>query len=75
MRYLGAAKGAAFWTALQARHADLLELATVPYYLHMLVDVYDGAGDLPAHRARLFAQFVMQLFDREQRKRHPVACD
>jgi formylglycine-generating enzyme required for sulfatase activity len=71
--YLGADKGAAFWSALRNRHADLLELAETPYYLHMLVEVYDGRGDLPPHRARLFEQFVMQLFDREQRKRHPIA--
>ncbi len=71
--YLGAEKGAAFWTALSNRHADLLELATTPYYLHMLVEVYDGQGDLPPHRAKLFEQFVFQLFDRELRKRHPVA--
>jgi len=71
--YLGAEKGAVFWTALSNRHADLLELAATPYYLHMLVEVYDGQGDLPPHRARLFAQFVKQLFGRELHKRHPVA--
>jgi hypothetical protein len=73
VRYLGESKGGAFWQALRDRHADLRELAAVPYYLHMLVDVYDERGDLPPHRARLFAQFVLQLFAREQGKRHPVA--
>ena len=73
VRYLGAAKGAAFVAALQARHADLRELAETPYYLHMLVEVFDAQGDLPANRARLFAQFVFQLFGREQHKRHAVA--
>jgi len=72
VRYLDEQKGAAFWAALQARHTDLLELAEAPYYLHMLVAVFDAKGDLPSHRAKLFAQFVFQLFDREQRKRHPV---
>ncbi|MFN8467194.1 MAG: SUMF1/EgtB/PvdO family nonheme iron enzyme [Caldilineaceae bacterium] len=72
LRYLGETKGPAFWTTLQARHADLLELAAVPYYLHMLLEVYDAEGDLPTNRAELFAQFVVQLFDREQRKRHSV---
>ncbi len=73
VRYLDAARGAAFWTLLQKRHADLRELAATPYYLHMLVEVFDAQGDLPANRARLFAQFVFQLFGREQHKRHAVA--
>ena len=73
VRYLGETPGQSFWLALRERHAELLELAATPYYLHMLVEVYDARGDLPANRAQLFAQFVMQLFDRERRKRHAVA--
>ena len=45
----------------------------IPYYLHMLVEVFDEQGDLPPHRAQLFEQFVHQLFAREQGKRHAVA--
>ncbi len=73
VRYLDAARGAAFWKVLQARHGDLRELAATPYYLHMLVEVYAVQGDLPANRARLFEQFVMQLFEREKHKRHAEA--
>jgi formylglycine-generating enzyme required for sulfatase activity len=73
VRYLDAARGAAFWKTLQARHGDLRELAATPYYLHMLVEVYAGQCDLPANRARLFEQFVMQLFQREKHKRHAEA--
>lgn len=72
VRYLDATQGAAFWAALQERHADLRELAATPYYLHMLVDVFAAQGDLPANRARLFEQFVFELFKREQGKRHAV---
>ena len=73
VRYLDAARGAAFWKALQERHGDLRELAATPYYLHMLVEVFEAQGDLPANRALLFAQFVTQLFDREKKKRHAEA--
>lgn len=73
VRYLDAARGAAFWKALQERHGDLRELAATPYYLHMLVEVYAEQDDLPANRARLFEQFVTQLFDREKKKRHAEA--
>jgi len=73
VRYLGEQKGAAFWTALQAQHADLRELAETPYYLHMLVDVYETQNDLPANRARLFDQFVQALLRREEDKNHAVA--
>ena len=73
VRYLDAARGATFWTVLQDRHADLRELAATPYYLHMLVEVYAAQRDLPANRARLFEQFVMQLFQREKHKRHAEA--
>jgi formylglycine-generating enzyme required for sulfatase activity len=73
VRYLDAARGAAFWKALQERHGDLRELAATPYYLHMLVEVFEAQGDLPANRALLFEQFVTQLFDREKKKRHAEA--
>ncbi|MCL4862189.1 MAG: SUMF1/EgtB/PvdO family nonheme iron enzyme [Caldilineaceae bacterium] len=72
-RYLDDEQGAAFWTALRERHVDLLELAAIPYYLHMLVEVYAAQDDLPANRAQLFEQFVFQLFQREQGKRHEVS--
>ena len=42
VRYLDEARGRAFWRTLHDRHADLLELAPVPYYLHMLVEVYEA---------------------------------
>ena len=73
VRYLDVARGTAFWKALQERHGDLRELAATPYYLHMLVEVFEAQGDLPANRARLFERFVMQLFDREKKKRHAEA--
>ena len=72
MRYLDDERGAAFWQALNQQHDDLLELAEIPYYLHMLVEVFDEQGELPPHRAQLFEQFVEQLFEREAGKRHAV---
>ncbi|MBI1299758.1 SUMF1/EgtB/PvdO family nonheme iron enzyme [bacterium] len=72
VRYLGDANGARFWRTLTTDHADLLDLAEIPYYLHMLVEVFEEQQTLPPHRAHLFEQFVLQLFAREQRHRHPV---
>ncbi len=70
-QYLGKEKGAALWLALQNGHADLLELAAIPYYLLLMSEAYAAAGTLPAHRAGLFASFVERLFKREmEEKRH-----
>ena len=65
--------GSCILAGAESATCDLLELAEIPYYLHMLVDVFEEQGELPPHRAQLFNQFVFQLFDREQSKRHPVA--
>ncbi|MBI3959729.1 MAG: SUMF1/EgtB/PvdO family nonheme iron enzyme [Chloroflexi bacterium] len=69
--YLGQEKGAALWKELQSAHSDLLDLATIPYYLLLMTEAYEGAGTLPRHRAGLFASFVERLLLREmEEKRH-----
>lgn len=64
-RYLGKEKGSALWSELQNAHTDLLDLATIPYYLLLMTEAYDEAGTLPRHRAGLFAGFVARLLKRE----------
>lgn len=69
--YLGQEKGAALWGELQRVHADLLDLAAIPYYLLLMTEAYAAAGSLPSHRAGLFASFVERLLRREmEEKRH-----
>ncbi|RLT43615.1 MAG: NACHT domain-containing protein [Chloroflexi bacterium] len=68
--YLGQEKGAALWRELQSAHADLLDLAAIPYYLLLMTEAYAAAGALPSHRAGLFASFVERLFKREMEKHH-----
>ncbi len=69
--YLGQEKGAALWSELRSAHADLLDLASIPYYLLLMTEAYDAAGSLPNHRASLFASFVERLLRREmEEKRH-----
>lgn len=63
--YLGAEQGAALWDELSNAHRDLLELATIPYYLLLMTEAYAAAGALPRHRAGLFAGFVARLLHRE----------
>lgn len=79
-RYLGAEKGQTFWEHLAAEQQELppgeeqkglMALARIPYYLHMLVDVFAEQGELPAHRATLFEDFALKLLQREEEKRHP----
>ncbi|MEZ4736658.1 MAG: NACHT domain-containing protein [Caldilineaceae bacterium] len=74
-RYLGADKGAHLWQTLQNDHAPLLDLAAIPYYLLMIVEVYDADGALPTQRVRLFEQFTERLLKREAEKRHPDWID
>ncbi|MBX2998100.1 MAG: SUMF1/EgtB/PvdO family nonheme iron enzyme [Caldilineaceae bacterium] len=69
-RYLGAERGDDLWRALQEEHQLLLDLAGTPFYLMMMVEEYQQAGQLPSHRARLFRNFVARLFAREHERRH-----
>ncbi|MFZ4664516.1 MAG: SUMF1/EgtB/PvdO family nonheme iron enzyme [Caldilineaceae bacterium] len=69
-RYLDEARGAQLWQTLQSDHAALLPLAAIPYYLLMIVDVYETAATLPSQRGHLFAQFTERLLKREAEKRH-----
>lgn len=70
-RYLGKEKGGGLWAELQSAHSDLMDLATIPYYLLLMTEAYDDAGTLPRHRAGLFAGFVARLLKREMdEKRH-----
>ena len=74
--YLGKEKGAALWKELQSAHSDLLDLATIPYYLLLMTEAYAAAGRLPKHRAGLFANFVERLLLREmEEKRHAEWID
>jgi formylglycine-generating enzyme required for sulfatase activity len=59
------------WARLREEPPALLALGRNPYLLLMTAQVYVGSGErLPASRARLFADFVDTLLERE-RKRHP----
>jgi formylglycine-generating enzyme required for sulfatase activity len=74
--YLGSEKGNALWRELQSAHSDLLDLATIPYYLLLMTEAYEDAGTLPRHRASLFASFVERLLLREmEEKRHAEWID
>jgi len=53
------------WLKQRAHPASLLLLATNPYMLFMLLDVYQAYGRLPANRGQLFDQFVETLLERE----------
>ncbi|MCP4428766.1 MAG: SUMF1/EgtB/PvdO family nonheme iron enzyme, partial [Chloroflexi bacterium] len=53
------------WLKQRAHPASLLLLATNPYMLFMLLDVYQTYGRLPANRGQLFDQFVETLLVRE----------
>jgi formylglycine-generating enzyme required for sulfatase activity len=69
--YLGDEQGAGLWNELQRVHSDLLDLASIPYYLLLMTEAYAAAGRLPRHRAGLFASFVERLLRREmEEKRH-----
>ena len=75
-RYLGSEKGSALWGELRSAHSDLLDLATIPYYLLLMTEAYEAAGTLPRHRAGLFASFVERLLLREmEEKRHAEWID
>ena len=53
------------WLKQRAHPASLLLLATNPYMLFMLLDVYQTYRQLPANRGQLFDQFVETLLVRE----------
>jgi len=53
------------WLKQHAHPASLLLLATNPYMLFMLLDVYQIYRQLPANRGQLFDQFVETLLARE----------
>ncbi len=59
----------ALWYSLREEYPLLLELGRNPYMLLMTAQVYAGAGELPANRARLFGAFADTLLGREE-KRH-----
>ena len=55
------------WLKTRAHPASLLQLATNPYMLFMMVDVYQEYDQtLPANRGQLFDWFVETLLVREQ---------
>ena len=54
------------WLQQRAHPASLLLLATNPYMLFMLLDVYQAYRRLPDNRGQLFDQFVQTLLVRER---------
>jgi hypothetical protein len=54
------------WLKQRAHPASLLLLATNPYMLFMLLDVYEEYQTLPANRGQLFDRFVEMLLVRER---------
>lgn len=70
-KYLTPERGQSFWQTLQDKHGDLVELASIPYYLLMMLDEYAAKKRLPASRGELFHGFVQRLLQRERdEKRH-----
>lgn len=58
------------WSALVA--AGHLDLVRSPYFLKLLVDQVEAAGDVPLGRAALFTGFVRQALVREVERDHPL---
>ncbi|HHH41454.1 MAG TPA: NACHT domain-containing protein, partial [Chloroflexi bacterium] len=73
--YLGPDPAQQLWDRLQGPYHTLLPLARIPYYLWLMVQAFQEAGNLPRHRAHLFAGFVERLLRREQSKHHPDWID
>jgi formylglycine-generating enzyme required for sulfatase activity len=69
--YLSSEQATAMWQHLTTIPERLMDLASNPYLLTMLMAVCATGGDLPANRARLFDSFITTLLHREAGKGHP----